>query len=138
MDTVAWLKQLGLEQYEAAFRDNAIDFALLPDLTAEDLKEIVVTALGHRKRLLASIAALRESNSPAAGDLAALPIPVPGRRDAERRQLTVMFVDLVGSTKLAGKLDPEEMQEVLKAYQNTTAGEITRFEGDRPPIGGPG
>jgi class 3 adenylate cyclase/predicted ATPase len=129
VDTAAWLKQLGLEQYEAAFRDNAIDFALLPDLTAEDLKEIGVTALGHRKRLLASIAAFSESNSPAAGELAALPIPVPGRRDAERRQLTVMFVDLVGSTKLAGKLDPEEMQEVLKAYQNTTAGEITRFEG---------
>ena len=129
MDTAAWLRELGLEQYEAAFRDNAIDFAQLPDLTAEDLKEIGVAALGHRKRLLTAIAAIKEGGSPTVGEPATPPIPVALRREAERRQLTVMFVDLVGSTMLAGKLDPEEMQEVLKAYQNATAGEITRFEG---------
>jgi class 3 adenylate cyclase len=129
VDTTAWLKQLGLEQYEATFRDNAVDFALLPDLTTEDLKEIGVAALGHRKRLLTAIAALRQGNPPNVGEPAELPIPVRTRREAQRRQLTVMFVDLVGSTMLAGKLDPEEMQEVLRAYQNATAGEITRFEG---------
>ena len=73
MDTAAWLRELGLEQYEAAFRDNAIDFALLPDLTAEDLKEIGVAALGHRKRLLTAIAAMKEGGSPTVGEPATPP-----------------------------------------------------------------
>src|SRR5215213_6070948 len=129
METAAWLQQLGLEQYETAFRDNAIDSALLRDLTAEDLKEIGVTALGHRKRLLAAISMLNggHSSTGAAGTNSLVPLPT--HREAERRQLTVMFVDLVGSTTLAGKLDPEEMQAVLKAYQNAVVACIVRFDG---------
>jgi class 3 adenylate cyclase len=137
MDVAAWLKDLGLEQYVSAFRDNAIDDELLRELTAEDLKEIGVAALGHRKRLLEAIAALRGGAAPASGEppVEARPSPaVPStpaaaRSEAERRQLTVMFCDLVGSTALAARLDPEDMREVLRGYQNTAAGEISRFEG---------
>ncbi|HKH28640.1 MAG TPA: adenylate/guanylate cyclase domain-containing protein [Sphingomicrobium sp.] len=125
MDGVqAWLKGLGLEQYAPAFRDNAIGAELLAKLTAEDLKEIGVAALGHRKKLLDAIAGLA-AQSPAPSILSAAERP----REAERRQLTVMFVDLVESTALATQLDPEEMQDILKAYQNTAAGDITRYEG---------
>jgi class 3 adenylate cyclase/predicted ATPase len=127
-DLDRWLGGLGLEQYAAAFAENAIDMDMLAALTAEDLKEIGVAALGHRKRLLEAIAALRETGGTPA--IASPPPPAattpPG---AERRQLTVMFVDLVGSTALSARLDPEEMGAVLRGYQNAVAGEIARFEG---------
>src|SRR5262245_39404089 len=101
MDIADWLHALGLEQYEPAFRANEIDASVLPSLTAEDLKDLGVGLVGHRRRLLDAIAALG-AKTPAAEAARSQPIPVPA--DAERRQLTVMFCDLVGSTPLAARL----------------------------------
>jgi class 3 adenylate cyclase/predicted ATPase len=136
MDVGAWLHGLGLGQYEQAFRDNAVDAEVLPELTGEDLKDLGVSLVGHRRRLLAAVAALREgSASPSTPSSRADVVPpvasgpVARAPEPERRQLTVMFVDLVGSTALSSRLDPEEMREVIRAYQNTVAGEIARFEG---------
>jgi class 3 adenylate cyclase/pimeloyl-ACP methyl ester carboxylesterase len=132
VDVGGWLRDLGLGQYEQAFRDNDIDAGLLPTLTADDLRELGVASLGHRKRLLAAIASLAP---PPAGpqSLAAAPTPAPllapAGPQAERRHLTIMFVDLVGSTALSARLDPEEMREVLRAYQHAVAGEIARVDG---------
>jgi class 3 adenylate cyclase len=131
MDIAAWLCGLGLGQYEQAFRENDIDAEVLVDLTAEDLIGLGVTSIGHRRKLLAAIAALRAGSvsatspeAPAAISGTASPAP-----EAERRQLTVMFVDLVDSTVLASRLDPEEMSELLRVYQAAVAGAIARFEG---------
>jgi class 3 adenylate cyclase/predicted ATPase len=132
VDIPAWLEDLGLGQHARAFRDNDIDAALLPTLTADDLRELGITSLGHRKRLLAAIAALngRADARPLAAPLAALaPRSGSAPLQAERRQLTVMFVDVVGSTTLAAELDPEDMAEVIRAFQDACAGVITRFEG---------
>src|SRR5215475_6780721 len=129
MDVAAWLNGLGLGRYKQAFEDNAIDFALLPKLTADDLRDIGITAVGHRRKLLEAIAALRDL--PGAGTQGSdAPSGSPFLwRDAERRQLTVMFVDLVGSTELSLKLDPEELREVSRAYQDATSREVGRFGG---------
>ena len=108
MDVAAWLESLGLPQYAQAFADNAVDAAVLPALTADDLKELGVTAVGHRRRLLEAIAAL-QTTSPAA---AASPTLLEG----ERRQVSVLFADLVGYTKLATELDPEEVHSLLDAF----------------------
>ncbi|MCW2239356.1 AAA family ATPase [Azospirillum canadense] len=132
MDVETWLRSLGLGQYEQAFRDNDIDEAVLITLTAEDLQEIGVASLGHRKRLLMAIAALAGAHdaegSPPLGASAQRPLAV-AKEQAERRQLTVMFVDLVGSTALACRLDPEEMRELIRAYQDRVAGAVARFDG---------
>jgi predicted ATPase/class 3 adenylate cyclase len=126
MDVADWLRKLGLEQYEQAFRANEIDWEVLPQLTSEDLKEIGVVAIGHRRKLLAGIAA--PGAKMGAGALTAEPRDAPAA-DAERRQLTVMFCDLVGSTELAARLDPEDLREVIAAYHRTVA-EIDRsFDG---------
>jgi class 3 adenylate cyclase len=130
LDVAAWLAGLGLERYEPAFRENEIDLGILPSLTADDLKDLGIVIVGHRRKLLEAIAELKGgasirgsvSPSPASAGSAA-------QRDAERRQLTVMFVDLVGSTALSAQLDPEDMRGVIRLYQNTVAGEIARFEG---------
>src|SRR5467141_3205220 len=125
MDVADWLRKLGLERYEPAFRDNEIDERVLPSLTAEDLKDLGVSLVGHRRRLLDAIAAL---GSP-------LPNPPPlageGRvgAEAERRQLTVMFCDLVGSTELSARLDPEDLREVYAAYHRAVAEIVTGFDG---------
>jgi class 3 adenylate cyclase/predicted ATPase len=136
VDISGWLRGLGLERYEQAFRDNAIDEKILPKLTADDLKDIGVTAVGHRRKMLEAIAALDAGDegipSPAAeSKIAPEPIPqsAPSSIQAERRQLTVMFVDLVGSTALAHRLDPEEMGRVLRAYQEAVERVVIRFEG---------
>src|ERR1700693_3680612 len=107
LDVAEWLRQMGLDQYAPAFRDNAIDAAVLPSLTAEDLKDLGVTLVGHRRRLLDAIAALKpEADSTADPDASAEPTSAPASAaaarsaGAERRQLTVMFCDLVGSTAL--------------------------------------
>jgi class 3 adenylate cyclase len=120
----AWLRGLGLGRYEQAFRDNDIDAGLLPTLAADDLRELGIVSLGHRKRLLAAIADLCGPTDPPP----LLP-SMPAAPHAERRRLTVMFVDLVASTALSSRLDPEDMREVIRAYQNAVAGEILRYEG---------
>jgi class 3 adenylate cyclase/predicted ATPase len=134
VDIEGWLRELGLERYAQAFRDNEIDADILPTLTAEDLKDLGVTVVGHRRKLLNAIDALRgepqKGADPAAGSGSPGPAEdVAPRSEAERRQLTVMFVDLVGSTALSARLDPEDMRDVIRAYQDTVAGAIVRFEG---------
>jgi class 3 adenylate cyclase len=132
VDIAAWLRELGLERYEQAFRENEIDAAILPKLTSDDLREIGVAAIGHRRRLLEAIAALSDGpeRAPPAGQGAPIEAAVAARpTEAERRQLTVLFCDLVGSTELAARLDPEDMGALIRAYHNAVAGEIARFEG---------
>jgi len=128
MDGGGWLRSLGLERYEAAFRDNEIDHTVLPSLTAEDLKELGVGILGHRRKLLDAIAALRaDANAPPSE-----PVPILDRSandNAERRQVTVMFSDLVGSTALSARMDPEDLREVISAYQKCVASTVRRFSG---------
>ena len=133
MDIVVWLRSLGLGQYEAAFRDNEIDETILPNLTAEDLKDLGVGIVGHRRKILDAIAALRgdASGKTTAADAAttsSVPSPNPEDR-AERRQVTVMFSDLVGSTALSARMDPEDLREVITGYQNCVAGTVRRFGG---------
>jgi class 3 adenylate cyclase/predicted ATPase len=130
VDIAAWLHSLGLQQYEQAFRDNAIDAAVLPELTADDLKDLGVNLVGHRRKLLGAIAALR-SDGGLGSESAASPAL------AERRQLTVMFCDLVGSTALSAQFDPEDYREVIGAYHRAVAkiiaeadGFVSRYMGD--------
>ena len=110
MDVVVWLRSLGLEQYEAAFRDNAISEKVLPKLTAEDLKDLGVSIVGHRRVLLDAIADLgSETKAETAPSEPPAPITAPAKGTAaERRQVTVMFSDLVGSTALSARMDPED------------------------------
>ena len=144
MDVGAWLRGLGLDRYEPAFRENDVDAEVLPELAEADLEKLGVTSLGHRKRLLAAIAALREgatspSTSSSRTDLAPPTAgPVARAPEAERRQLTVMFVDLVGSTALSTRLDPEEMRDVLRAFQDAVAGGAARFDGQVAKLMGDG
>jgi class 3 adenylate cyclase len=121
VDITVWLRGLGLEQYTPAFRDNDIDGEVLRRLTGEDLRELGVTSVGHRRRMLDAIAAL--------GDEAPVFPQTPVRGAAERRQLTVMFCDLVGSTELSSRLDPEDLREVIAAYHRAVAEVITGFDG---------
>jgi class 3 adenylate cyclase/predicted ATPase len=121
-----WLRELGLEQYASAFRDNAIDATVLPSLTAEDLKDLGITLVGHRRRLLDAIAAFSAA-VPAARTAPAHDAPTPA--DAERRQLTVMFCDLVGSTSLSSRLDPEDLREVIAAYHRAVTEVVAGFDG---------
>ena len=130
MDVVVWLRSLGLGKYEAVFRENEIDKTVLPSLTEEHLKQLGVTALGHRVKLLDAIAALRNDASAQghSGDPKAAPgaSPSPEER-AERRQVTVMFSDLVGSTALSSRMDPEDLREVISAHQKCVAETVQRF-----------
>ena len=122
MDIAVWLRDLGLERYELAFRENEIDWEALPKLTAEDLKDLGVVLGSHRRKLLAAIAALQGDAPPSIERASAAPA-------AERRQLTVMFCDLVGSTELAARLDPEDLREVVAAYQRAVAQAVAGFDG---------
>jgi class 3 adenylate cyclase/predicted ATPase len=124
LDVTIWLEELRLERYAQAFRDNAIDAEILPDLTDADLEKLGVL-LGHRKRLLRAIAELGET-PPAS--LSQVP---EGRiaTAAERRQLTVMFVDMVSSTELSSRLDPEDMGQVIRAYQDCCVDVVKRWDG---------
>ncbi|MDF3061264.1 MAG: hypothetical protein K0S06_1373 [Microvirga sp.] len=152
MDIAAWLQKLGLERFEPAFRENRIDSEILPRLTAEDLKDLGVTLVGDRRRLLDAVAALRAGTSkisersaePIAGPPAASdPIAAaktaamaehPSRSErslatGERRHLTVIFCDLVGSTEIAARLDAEEWRDILADYHRAVAEVVTRFGG---------
>lgn len=136
MDIEEWLRSLGLQQYVTAFREHNIEADVLLRLTAEDLKEIGVSSVGHRRKLSDAIAELRGRSFPTPVDNSKASRPIMEHASAvipstgaERRQLTVMFADLVGSTALSARLDPEEMREIIRVYQNCCAGEITRFAG---------
>ncbi|HUK06663.1 MAG TPA: adenylate/guanylate cyclase domain-containing protein [Stellaceae bacterium] len=135
MDIGVWLRKLGLERYEPAFRENRIDASILPRLTAEDLKELGVAAVGDRRRLLDAIAKLHEGKrarapeSPSDDAASTEDSAHPFVSGAERRQLTVMFCDLVGSTALSARLDPEDMREIIGAYHRCCAEQITTAGG---------
>jgi len=118
-----WLEKLGLRQYAQRFAENDIDFEILSDLTDQDLKEIGVTSLGHRRKLLRAIANLKgvEQIAPAVAVADAPPVTPRAADTAERRQVTVMFSDLVGSTALSARMDPEDLRELISAYHKCVA-----------------
>ena len=142
MDIAGWLRSLGLEQYEPAFRENHVDETVLPNLTAEDLKDLGVGSIGHRRKLLEAIALLRD-----AADAKALPpeasstqlgtppasegaIPsIGGDAVGERRYLTVMFCDLVGSTGISAQLDAEEWRDFVGSYLDAASAAVTEMGG---------
>jgi class 3 adenylate cyclase len=133
MDVVVWLRSLSLERYEAAFRENEITERVLPSLTQEDLKEIGVGPVGHRRIILEAITTLRADTSgnasPANAATTSTAPSVAAEYRAERRQVTVMFADLVGSTALSARMDPEDLREVISAYQKCVAETVSRFGG---------
>ena len=132
IDVASWLRQLGLEQYEPAFRNNDVDGNVLADLTGEDLIAIGVTSVGHRRELLSAIAALASAPAPApvtAPAPVSLPAAAPIQAGAERRQLTVMFCDLVGSTALSTAMDPEDLRDVITSFQTRCAEAVKRYDG---------
>jgi len=125
-DVGEWLKALGLGKYVETFVENDVDLNVLPDLKDVDLKELGVS-LGHRKKILRAVGEHLESRAGGAPEGA--PTNAPALAEAEHRQLTVMFVDLVGSTDLSRRLNPEDMRDILRSYQNAVSGEVTRFDG---------
>jgi class 3 adenylate cyclase len=136
LDIDGWLRGIGLAQYAEIFRANDIDGELLGRLTNDDLKDIGVAALGHRKKLLEAIAAL--TAAPEAPSSIPVAVTEPKTHEtADRRQVTVMFSDLVGSTALSARMDPEDLREVISAYQKCVAetvrhlgGFVARYVGD--------
>ncbi|MGB6549559.1 MAG: adenylate/guanylate cyclase domain-containing protein, partial [Xanthobacteraceae bacterium] len=130
-DLSQWLEQFGLEALAAVLADNDVDLDILPDLTEQDFEKLGIS-LGHRRKLLKAIATLRDDSGTAPGKLEqeptkpAPPAPAP---EAERRQVTVLFSDLVGSTALATALDPEDLSRLIKRYQDACAGAVARFDG---------
>jgi class 3 adenylate cyclase len=133
MDIGGWLSSLGLGKYDAIFRENDIDETVLPSLTEEHLKQLGVASLGHRVKLLDAISALRadasgKTPSVEARTTSSTPSAYPEDR-AERRQVTVMFSDLVGSTALSARMDPEDLREVISAYQKCVKETVERFGG---------
>ncbi|MGB8629526.1 MAG: adenylate/guanylate cyclase domain-containing protein, partial [Xanthobacteraceae bacterium] len=122
-----WLEKLGLGQYAQRFAENDIDFGILSDLTEQDLEKMGVTSIGHRRKLLRAIADLKGTSEAA---VAAAPPVAPRAADtAERRQVTVMFSDLVGSTALSARMDPEDLRELISAYHKCVAEAVRRFGG---------
>src|SRR5215470_13291739 len=126
-----WLKGLELAQYAQCFTENDIDFSVLRDLTDADLEKIGIRSLGHRRKLLRAIADLKESAIDPTAIATVSNVPAASRPldSAERRQVTVMFSDLVGSTALSARLDPEDLREVMSAYQRRVAETVQRFDG---------
>ena len=136
MDIAAWLRELGLERYEQAFRENDVDAEILPKLTGDDLSAIGVASVGHRRKLLEAIEALAaaataaEARDDTADGMLGGPLADSGgTSEAERRQLTVLFCDLVGSTELASKLDPEDMGDLMRAYHGACTQAVGRWDG---------
>jgi class 3 adenylate cyclase/predicted ATPase len=124
-----WLKELGLEEYSSVLADNDIDFETLPDLAESDLQKLGFS-LGHRRKLLRAIAARKPASDSARTDAAPkATVPANATHEAERRQVTVLFCDLVGSTALSGAVDPEDLAEFMRRFQDTCAGAIARFDG---------
>ena len=130
MDVGGWLRGLGLGQYEERFRDNKIDADLLPRLTADDLKDIGVSAVGDRRRLLDAIATLAGATPTDAARRAPQSAPPKSPQlAAERRPITVMFCDLVGSTSLAARLDAEDWRNLVNAYLDDASAAVTGLGG---------
>ncbi len=128
-DIGEWLVQLGLGKYSETFAENDVEFEVLPELSDDDLKELGLS-LGHRRKLLKAIAGLTAGMQPDVVGKATEPSVVSeSGGEAERRQLTILFCDLVGSTELSHLLDPEDMREVMRRYQNAVAGAVTRYSG---------
>jgi hypothetical protein len=126
-----WLEKLGMSEYAQRFTENDIDFTILGDLTDQDLEKIGIASLGHRRKLLRAIADLKdvEKSSPVAA-VAAAPAALPRSADtAERRQVTEMFSDLVGSTALSARMDPEDLREIISTYQKCVADTVQRSGG---------
>jgi len=132
MDVGGWLRGLGLGKYEAAFRDNGIDDSVLSHLTVEDLKELGVASVGDRRKLLTAIGALP---APTPSEQAASPQPslAPPKKvskvSAERRPITVVFCDLVGSTSLAARLDAEDWRNLVNAYLDEASAAVIGLGG---------
>src|SRR3984893_4364732 len=126
-----WLKKLGMSEYAPRFAENDIDFTIRGDVTDQDLEKIGVASLGHRRKLLRAIADLNDVEKSQPGVTVAAVGPAgPRLQDAaERRQVTVMFSDLVGSTALSARMDPEDLREVISAYQQCVAETVRRFGG---------
>jgi class 3 adenylate cyclase len=136
MDIGGWLRSLGLEQYEVAFCENAIDPSVLPDLTDQDLEKVGVL-LGHRRKLLRAIAELGSADKKVASQPTnTAPIGPRPQESAERRQVTVMFSDLVGSTALSARIDPEDLCEIISAHQKCVAETVQRLGGGRSEVHG--
>ena len=135
MNVGDWLRSIDLGQYESAFRNNDIDDAVLASLTAEDLKDLGVSIVGHRRKMLNAIGGLAAKSAPAGDAPAGVPpphvAPATGMAEeaAERRQLTVLFCDLAGSTAMSTRLDPEDMRNVIRAYQDCCARIIAHYDG---------
>jgi len=135
MEVATWLSELRLECYAAAFAANDVTPDILPHLSSEDLKELGVTSVGHRRLLLAAIGKLRDGSiaqdRPPASKIpgSAPPGPLAGTEEGERRHLTVIFCDMVDSTTLAGKLDPEDMRAVTQLFYKACAESIKAYEG---------
>jgi class 3 adenylate cyclase len=129
--TAEWLTSLGMSEYAERFAENDIDFTILGDLTDPDLEKIGVASLGHRRKLLRAIADLKdvEKSEPGVAVAAIAPVGPRPQDTAERRQVTVMFSDLVGSTALSARMDPEDLREVIAAYQKCVAETVRRFGG---------
>jgi class 3 adenylate cyclase/predicted ATPase len=129
LDIAAWLHDLDLALYERTFQDNAIDAEVLAELTEADLEKLGVVVLGHRKKLLKAIATLGTAAPAAALQGAAVATATQRADQAERRQLTALFCDLVGSTALTSRLDPEDMREVMATYHRCVAETVQPFGG---------
>jgi len=132
VDVREWLKSLGLEQYEAAFHKNDLSEEDLCHLTAEDLHDLGIISVGHRRLLLVAIAKLQNRSvssqtiRPSGEHAASTSAEDAVAHGGQRRQLTVMFCDLVGSTALSARLDPEELRALLHGYRNLCGDVIAR------------
>src|SRR5215813_14003929 len=122
-----WLEKLGMSEYAQRFAENRIDFSVLPDLTDQDLEKLGVV-LGDRRKMLRAIAKLETHKSADIVTVATAAPAGPSLLDtAERRQVTVIFSDLVGSTALSARLDPEDLRELISTYQKCVAETVQRF-----------
>ncbi|HTR37598.1 MAG TPA: adenylate/guanylate cyclase domain-containing protein [Bryobacteraceae bacterium] len=126
-EIAAWLERLGLGQYAQRFAENEVDLSVLPHLTDQDLRELHVP-LGHRRKLLAAINELAPA-APAELELSAASMAAKAADTAERRQVTVMFADLVGSTELSMRMDPEDLRDIISTYQKCVAETVLGFGG---------
>jgi class 3 adenylate cyclase len=122
-----WLKKLGMSEYAPRFAENDIDMTVLPEVTDQHLKDLGVS-LGHRLKMLRAIRDLSGASSAVMAPSAPMVTEPTRKDDAERRQLTVMFTDFVGSTALSGKLDPQDLRSVIGAYHKWVAETVPRFD----------